>query len=123
MSKMNRKKGGPGDKTHTIIDKNCTLKKLRNNKVIASMQLDKVECAKQRKKLKTKNIPASQTATTRSGVTQTYKGGKGSVKPAKMSERQIAVARKNYIQSNDKKAYLNSLPKIAKDALAEKGIK
>ncbi len=123
MSKMQTKKNGPGDKVHTIIDKNCTLKKIRNNKIVVKTQLDKVTCAKMRKNLKTQNIPESETATTRSGATQKYKGGKGPVKPAQMSEKQIALVRQNYIQSKDKKAYLNSLPKIAKDALAKKGIK
>lgn len=123
MSKMQTKKNGPGDKVHTIIDKNCTLKKLRNNKVFASMQLDKEECARRRKNLKTQNISKSETATTRSGATQKYKSQKGPVKPAELNKKQIALARKNYIQSKDKKAYLNSLPKIAKDALAKKGIK
>ena len=123
MSKMKTKKNGPGDKVHTIIDKNCVLKKIRNNKIVVKTTLDKVECARMRKNLKTQNIPESETATTRSGVTQTYKGKKGPVKPAQMTERQIALARKNYIEAKDKKAYLNSLPKIAKDALAKKGIK
>lgn len=121
MSKMQTKKNGPGDKVHTIIDKNCTLKQMKNNKVLRSMQLGKKNCAEMREKLKTKNIPASQTDTTRSGSTQTY--GTGTAKPAKLSKKQIAVARQNYIKSNDKKAYLQSLPKIAKDALKEQGIK
>ena len=121
MSKMQTKKNGPGDKVHTVIDKNCTLKQIKNNKVLRTMQLDKAECARQREKLKTKNIPASQTDTTRSGSTQTY--GTGKSKPAQLSKKQIAVARENYIASNDKKQYLNSLPKIAKDALKEQGIK
>ena len=119
MSKMNRKKNGPGDKVHTVIDKNCTLKQIKNNKVLRTMQLDKAECARRRKELKTKNKPE----TTTQAATQSYKSQKGPVKPAELTERQIAVARQNYIKSNDKKAYLQSLPKITKDALAKKGIK
>lgn len=121
MSKMKTKKDGPKDKVHTIIDKNCTLKQMKNNKVLRSMQLDKEECARRRKKLKTKNVPASQTDTTRTGVTQKY--GTGTAKPAKLNQKQIALARKNYIQSSDKKAFLQSQPLIVKKALAAQGIK
>ena len=117
MSKMQTKKNGPGDKVHTVIDKNCTLKQIKNNKVLRTMQLDKAECARQRKNLKTKMKPE----TSSSSATQTYKTG--TAKPAQLSKKQIAVARQNYIKSNDKKQYLNSLPKIAKDALKEQGIK
>jgi len=123
MSKMQTKKNGPGDKVNTIIDKNCTLKQIKNNKILRTMQLDKVECARMRKKLKTQNVSESQTATTSSGVTQTFKSKKGPVKPAELNKKQIALAKKNYISSNNKKEYLQSRPKIERDALKSIGIK
>ena len=123
MSKMKTKKNGPGDKVHTIIDKNCTLKQIKNNKLLRTMQLDKAECARLRKNLKTQNVPESQTATTASSVTQTYKGKKSPVKPAKLNQKQIALAKKNYVSSNNKKEYLQSRPKIERDALKSIGIK
>ena len=87
------------------------------------MQLDKAECARLRKNLKTQNVPESQTATTASSVTQTYKGKKSPVKPAKLNQKQIALAKKNYVSSNNKKEYLQSRPKIERDALKSIGIK
>ena len=123
MSKMKTKKNGPGDKVHTIIDKNCTLKQIKNNKLLRTMQLDKAECARLRKNLKTQNVPESQTATTASSVTQTYKGKKSPVKPAKLNQKQIALTKKNYVSSNNKKEYLQSRPKIERDALKSIGIK
>ena len=123
MSKMKTKKNGPGDKVHTIIDKNCTLKQIKNNKLLRKTQLDKVTCAKMRKELKTQNVPESQTATTASSVTQTYKGKKSPVNPAKLNQKQIALAKKNYVSSSNKKEYLQSRPKIERDALKSIGIK
>ncbi len=119
MSKMQTKKNGPGDKVHTIIDKNCTLKQIKNNKVLRTMQLDKAECARQRKNLKTENKPETPT----SSATQKYKSQTGPVKPAELNKKQIALAKKNYISSNNKKEYLQSRPKIERDALKSIGIK
>ena len=96
---------------------------MKNNKVLRKMQLDKQECARQRKNLKTQNVSESQTATTSSGVTQTFKSQTGPAKPAELNKKQIALAKKNYISSNNKKEYLQSRPKIERDALKSIGIK
>jgi len=121
MSKMQTKKNGPGDKKHTIIDKNCVQKVMQNNKVLSSTQLTKTECSYLRKKI--------DTEIDKSSGNQTYKSK--SDKPqgeGTLSASMVKNLRTNYHNAKQEgpkaaKNYLSTLPAEGKAALIKYGIK
>lgn len=120
MSKMQTKKNGPGDKKHTIIDKNCVKKVLQDGKVLSSTQLTKTECSYFRKKI--------DTEIDKNTGNQTYKGKSDNRGKGTLSASMIKTLRTNYHNAKQDgpkaaKNYLSTLPAAAKEQLKKYGIK